>query len=70
MRLTSTLIVLLSLSLSIKAQTPCENGMADIYPCNGYDLLYHYPLEDIGGGDNGNDCWGWVDEESGREFVG
>ena len=69
MRISSTLILLLSLSLTTKAQTPCENGMADIYPCDGYDLLYHYPLEDIGGGDNGNDCWGWVDEESGREFV-
>ena len=49
MRLTSTLIVLLSLSLSIEAQIPCENGLADIYPCDGYDLLYHYPLEEIGG---------------------
>ena len=44
MRISSTLVLLLSLSFTTKAQTPCENGMADIYPCDGYDLLYHYPL--------------------------
>ena len=27
------------------------------------------PLEELGGGANGNDCWGWVDPESDREFV-
>ncbi len=68
MRLLFTLIFLYIIH-SFNAQIPCENGMADIYPCDGYDLLYHYSLEEIGGGDNGNDCWGWVDEESGREFV-
>ncbi len=61
----------LSLSLSLLTQTitPCENGMAGDYPCDGYDLLTHYPLSAVGGGDNGNDCWGWVDAESGREYV-
>ena len=53
----------------VSAQTTCENGMADIYPCDGYDLYKYFPLTTIGGGDNGNDCWGWVDEESDREFV-
>ena len=53
----------------LNAQTPCEDGMAGEYPCDGYDLYKYMPLATIGGGDNGNDCWGWVDEESGREFV-
>jgi choice-of-anchor B domain-containing protein len=43
--------------------------MADVYPCDGFDLYTHFPLSALGGGDNGNDCWGWVHEESGREYV-
>ena len=35
----------------------------------GLDLLSVRSLEELGGGANGNDCWGWVDPESGREFV-
>ncbi len=69
MRVIPILATFLSLCLSIQAQTPCENGFAGEYPCDGYDLLTHYPLEAVGGGDNGNDCWGWVDEDSGREYV-
>ena len=67
----SILAVALNISLFLSAQvvTPCENGFAGEYACDGYDLLTHYPLSAVGGGDNGNDCWGWVDEESGREYV-
>lgn len=59
----------LALFSEVKAQTPCEDGMAGMFPCDGYDLYNYIPLAMVGGGDNGNDCWGWVDEESGREFV-
>jgi len=59
----------LSFPTILSSQTLCENGMADIYPCDGYDLYTHFPLSAVGGGDNGNDCWGWVDDASGREFV-
>jgi choice-of-anchor B domain-containing protein len=59
----------LSFQSDLSGQTLCENGMADIYPCDGYDLYTHFPLSAVGGGDNGNDCWGWVDSDSGREFV-
>ena len=69
MKRLSILVTILSLGLSLNSQTPCENGFAGEYPCDGYDLLTHYPLEAVGGGDNGNDCWGWVDSESGREYV-
>ncbi|MBT6175269.1 MAG: choice-of-anchor B family protein, partial [Flavobacteriales bacterium] len=67
-----TLLAIASLVASssfTQAQTICEEGFADIYACDGYDLYTHFPLSAVGGGDNGNDCWGWVDEDSGREFV-
>ena len=67
----SILAVALNLSHCLSAQvvTPCENGFAGEYACDGYDLLTYFPLSAVGGGDNGNDCWGWVDEVSSREYV-
>jgi choice-of-anchor B domain-containing protein len=56
-------------SVLVSAQTPCENGMADIYPCSGVDLMSHMTLAEIGGGDNANDIWGWTDPESGHEYA-
>ena len=36
----------------------CENGFADIYPCNDYDLMAFVPINYLGGaGSDGNDCW-------------
>lgn len=51
------------------AQTPCENGFAGQYPCEGLDLMCVRSFEELGGTPpgNGNDCWGWTRE--GREFV-
>ena len=48
--------------------TPCDNGMAGIYPCQGYDLLAKSSLETFGS-EAANDNWGWVDHESGKEYV-
>ena len=48
--------------------TPCENGMAGVYPCNGYDLLGRIPLSDFSGQD-GNDIWGWTDATTGKEYA-
>ncbi len=59
----------LGLAFAAFAQTPCVDGFADGYPCSGLDLLSVRTLEDLGGGANGNDCWGWVDPASQREFV-
>ena len=39
---------------------PGVDGFADGYPCSGLDLLSVRTLEELGGGANGNDCWGWV----------
>ena len=59
----------MNITSDISAQTICENGFAGEYACDGYDLYTHFPLSAVGGGENGNDCWGWVDSESEREFV-
>ncbi|NQY28319.1 MAG: choice-of-anchor B family protein [Flavobacteriaceae bacterium] len=49
-------------------QFPCVNGFAGIYPCDGYDLMAHIPLSDLGGA-TGNDSWGWTDPVSGIEYA-
>jgi len=47
---------------------PCENGMAGEYPCNGYDLVGNITLASFGAS-SGNDCWGWTDSDTGREYA-
>jgi choice-of-anchor B domain-containing protein len=57
------------------ATWPCENGIADVYPCNGYDLMSYMSLDDLTpeGINNvnlaGNDSWGWTDPETGKEYA-
>jgi hypothetical protein len=46
----------------------CENGFAGSYPCNNYDLVGHIDLTTLGG-NSGNDCWGWTDPSSGKEYA-
>ena len=62
-------VALVVFCLSVSAQTPCENGMAGQYPCEGLDLMSVRSFEELGGTPpgNGNDCWGW--SRDGREFV-
>ena len=48
----------------------CENGFAGEYPCNDYDLLSHFNLDELAGsGTEGNDSWGWTDEETNKEYA-
>ena len=50
----------------------CENGFAGQYPCNDYDLLAHFSLEQLGltsEDASGNDCWGWTDLRTGKEYA-
>ncbi|NHF60320.1 choice-of-anchor B family protein [Flavobacteriaceae bacterium TP-CH-4] len=47
---------------------PCENGMAGDYPCDGYDLLGQISLSSFNA-TSGNDCWGWTDSTTGREYA-
>lgn len=50
-------------------QTPCENGFAGIYPCDNVDLMSVMTLNEVGGGDNGNDIWGWTDPLTNKEYA-
>ena len=50
------------------AIAPCENGFADVYPCNDYDLMAHIPLSTFGA-TQGNDCWGWTDPTTEKEYA-
>ena len=53
-----------------EAQYPCLNGFANGYPCNGFDLMSHISITELGGiGANGNDSWGWTDPQSGKEYA-
>lgn len=58
-------------AISTFAQTPCVNGFAGQYPCNGYDLMTHMSAATLTGQSNqsGNDSWGWTDPESGKEYA-
>jgi choice-of-anchor B domain-containing protein len=47
---------------------PCENGMAGIYPCKGYNLLGKISLATMGAS-SGNDIWGWTDTATNKEYA-
>ena len=53
--------------VTLAPQGPTVNSGG--YPCDNVELMDVEPLSDLGGGDNGNDCWGWVDHETGREIA-
>ena len=55
-------------SLLNYAQTPCDNGMAGSYPCNGYDLQSFIPFSTFNAS-SGNDSWGWTDPQDGKEYA-
>lgn len=55
-------------TVSAFAQTPCENGTSDGYPCQNYDLLSHISLNEMNA-DSGNDSWGWTDPQDGKEYA-
>lgn len=54
----------------------CESGFADIYPCNGYDLISHIPITTLASNilinsttPSGNDIWGWTDPINNKEYA-
>lgn len=49
-------------------QTPCDNGQAGSFPCNGFDLQSHIDLNTFNAG-SGNDSWGWTDPLDGGEYA-
>jgi choice-of-anchor B domain-containing protein len=50
------------------SQTPCTNGFAGAYPCEGYNLLAHISATEMGA-TGGNDSWGWTDPLDGKEYA-
>ena len=52
----------------LNAIVPCVDGLAGIYPCNGYDLVAHISL-DILTAEEANDIWGWTDHDTGKEYA-
>ncbi|WP_127844940.1 choice-of-anchor B family protein [Psychroflexus aestuariivivens] len=60
-------IILLCASITF-AQTPCENGFADEFPCLDYDLMAHIDLNELSAG-SGNDSWGWTDPQDNSEYA-
>ncbi len=61
-------VLALFIASTVSAQTPCVDGFAGDYPCFGIDLFADIPVGELGGGANGNDCWGWVGP-TGREYA-
>lgn len=53
--------------VTLAPQGPSVNSGG--YPCWNIELLDVEPISDVGGGENGNDCWGWTDPTSGREIA-
>ena len=58
--------------LFLKAQTPCENGLAGNYPCHNYDLMSSIPISTLAnssGTPEGSDIWGWTDPLTSKEYA-
>jgi choice-of-anchor B domain-containing protein len=56
-------------SATAQSSAKCVGGMAAEFPCQNIDMLSHLPLASIGGGEIGNDMWGWKDPATGREYA-
>ena len=52
------------------AQTPCVDGRAGPFECDGVTLQALVGIADLGyPGGGGNDVWGWTDPQTGREYA-
>ena len=38
------------------------------YECDGYDLMSYVSLDEMNA-ESGNDCWGWTDTQTGKEYA-
>ena len=50
------------------AQTPCNDGFASSFPCDGFNLQSNISLQVMNASD-GNDSWGWTDPTNGNEYA-
>ena len=44
------------------------DGKEHEYECDGYDLMGYVSLNEMNAG-SGNDCWGWTDSQTGKEYA-
>lgn len=54
--------------LQFPISAPCDGGSAGGFLCDGYDLIYRFDLETLNA-QRGNDCWGWTDPGTGKEYA-
>jgi len=52
----------------IQPLSVCETGFAGPYACKGIDLMGHLSLDQLDAS-GGNDCWGWTDPATGKEYA-
>ena len=45
-----------------------KEGKEYEFECSGYDLMGFISLDEMNA-DAGNDCWGWTDSSTGKEFA-
>jgi choice-of-anchor B domain-containing protein len=50
------------------AQIPCENGSANGFPCESFDLLARLTPSDLDAA-YANDSWGWTDAQEDKEYA-
>ena len=62
------MFMLIFMSYTVQAQTPCAGGSAAGYPCNGIDLMSYTPLS-VMSASLANDIWGWTSPNTGDEYV-
>ncbi len=63
-----SILLLCATVLSAYGQTPCQNGSAGSYPCDGLDFMSRVTLSEMNASD-GNDSWGWTDPQNGNEYA-
>ena len=53
------------------SQSPCIDGLAGNYPCNGFNLMGEIDVLTLSGSTaaRGNDIWGWTDPSTQKEYA-
>ena len=55
-------------NLNVTPANECIDGNAGGYECMGIDLMYTISLQQLNA-TMANDCWGWTDTQTGREYA-
>lgn len=68
-RFFTAFLLLLVSGATTFGQSPCVNGLAGGFPCENVDLIGFMASNEVGGGSNMNDIWGWTDPVDSSEYV-